>query len=140
MNKSRIIYWMPRVLGIAAILFISLFALDAFNSGESLSSQIADFGLHLIPSGILLVFLLVAWKWEKAGSLLFILTGLVLSPFVFRMNYFRLLQFQDPAMAILNSLLVISMITLPLVVIGLLFFLSSRMRNRAGGSGDFLFI
>lgn len=140
MIKTRIIYWLPRILGIVSILFISLFTLDAFHSGEDLSRQIADFGMHLIPSGILLVFLLVAWKWEKAGSLLFILTGLVLSPFVFRMNYFRLLQYQDPVMAILNSLLVIAMITLPLVVIGLLFYVSSRMRNKTLRHRDYLFI
>lgn len=140
MIKARIFYWLPRILGIASILFISLFALDVFNSGEVLSRQIADFALHLIPSGVLLVFLLVAWKWEKTGSLLFILTGLLLSPFVFKMNYFRLLQFQDPVLAILNSLLVISMITLPLVVIGFLFFLSSRMGSRKDIQKDILFI
>ena len=37
-NKwKRVLYWTPRVLGILFALFISIFALDVFGEGYSLS-------------------------------------------------------------------------------------------------------
>ncbi|MCU0368442.1 MAG: hypothetical protein MUF39_06395, partial [Cyclobacteriaceae bacterium] len=47
---ARVVYWASRVLGILAILFISLFALDAFGSGLSIWQQIGGFLIHMIPS------------------------------------------------------------------------------------------
>lgn len=65
MKKStKVLYWSPRVLAILAILFVSLFALDAFHPGKPLTQQLADFLIHLIPSFVLLTVLLLAWKRE----------------------------------------------------------------------------
>ena len=79
----KIFHWFPRILGIIAILFISMFALDAFAPGLTLGQQLLDFLIHLIPSFVLLGILLTAWKWEKPGGIIFILIGLILSPLVF---------------------------------------------------------
>ena len=63
---SKLLYWLPRLLSIAFILFVSLFALDALNEGSAVS-----FLTHLIPSGILILVLIVAWRYEWVGALCF---------------------------------------------------------------------
>jgi len=55
-------YWLPRILCILAILFISLFALDSFDPELSLYKQLSGFLMHMIPSFILVALLIVAWK------------------------------------------------------------------------------
>ncbi|KQC15025.1 MAG: hypothetical protein APR63_04480 [Desulfuromonas sp. SDB] len=73
--------WIPRILAILYICFISLFALDAFSGEESFLEQIAGFIIHLIPSLVLILVLLIAWKKERMGGLLFILLSLAFTLF-----------------------------------------------------------
>lgn len=117
-----ILYWSPRVLAILAILFVSLFALDAFHPGEPLAQQLAHFFIHLVPSFILLAVLWLAWKRELAGGIIFALIGLVTSPLVFMHNY-RMNN------SIWLSLLIILMITIPFLLIGGLF-IWNHLKNR----------
>lgn len=121
-RKAKILFWTPRVLCILAIMFISLFALDAFEHGRTLGQQLLAFLIHLIPSFILFAILLVAWKWEKIGGIIFALIGVILSPIVFIHNY-RMNG------SVWMSLGIIGMITLPFVVVGVLFVLSHRQKN-----------
>jgi hypothetical protein len=87
MNTSaKILYWTPRVICILAILFVSLFALDAFDPKLSVWQQLKDFLIHLIPSFILLAILIVAWKREIIGGIIFTLIGLGFSPLLFTQN------------------------------------------------------
>jgi hypothetical protein len=75
MKKSKSwLFWTPRILGIIAFLFIELFSLDVFGQGSVLS-QIIGFLIHSIPAFILLAILLVAWKWETIGGILYIIAG-----------------------------------------------------------------
>ena len=123
MKKStKVLYWSPRVLAILATLFVSLFALDAFQPGEPIAQQLAHFFVHLIPSFLLLAVLLLAWKRELAGGIIFALIGLVTSPLVFMHNY-RMNN------SIGMSLLIILMITIPFLVVGGLFILSHFRRR-----------
>ena len=108
---------MPRILCILAILFISLFALDVFSPELSLLQQIGAFIIHLIPSFILLALLILAWKREFIGGSIFIIIGLGLSPIVFSHNY-RMNH------SVLMSLGIILTITIPFVVVGILFIIS----------------
>jgi hypothetical protein len=107
-----------------AILFVSLFALDAFAPGLTIWQQLGNFFMHLIPSFILAGFLIVAWKWEFIGGIIFMAIGVGLSPFVFMLNYKRN-QFSIGA-----SLGVILMITFPFVVVGILFIVSHYRKKR----------
>ncbi len=116
-NKIRIYHWLPRVICILAILFISLFALDAFQPDLTIWQQIGDFLIHLIPSFILTALLLVAWKWEYVGGIIFTIIGLGLSPLVFNHNY-------NMNHSIWMSLGIILTITIPFVLVGVLFILS----------------
>ena len=74
MNKSlkQILFWTPRVAGILFILFISLFALDIFEMQLGFWGTILGLFMHLIPSVLLTVALILAWKWEWVGAALFI--------------------------------------------------------------------
>lgn len=73
---SRILYWIPRILAIFAILFMTLFSLDVFGGNESFGLKILGFLKHNIPVFILIAILIIAWKWEFAGGILFILTSI----------------------------------------------------------------
>jgi hypothetical protein len=123
MEKSiRILHWAPRILCIAAILFVSLFALDAFEPGLPLGDQIKGFLIHMIPSFILLAVLLLAWKRELAGGILFILIGLVTTPVIFTFNYRN-------NESIWISLIIVLTITIPFLIVGILFVLSHHKKN-----------
>lgn len=113
-TKGKILYWTPRLLGLLSIAFISLFALDALTKDKTLGQLLADFGMHLIPSAVLLVLLIVAWKREKLGGIIFSVLGLGLTPYVYTMNYRN-------NESVWTSLSVVALITIPLLVIGLLF-------------------
>lgn len=77
-QQDKVLYWTPRIICILAILFISLFALDSFEQGRTLWQNLLAFLIHLIPSFVLLVMLIIAWKWERAGGFIFLITGCVL--------------------------------------------------------------
>lgn len=81
-TTERIIYWTPRVLGILFALFLSMFALDVFGDGYGFGETILALFMHLIPTFIVVIGLVIAWRWEGVGSILFIaaaLSNLVMS-------------------------------------------------------------
>ncbi|MBC8754102.1 hypothetical protein H2O64_05430 [Kordia sp. YSTF-M3] len=124
MKKSiKVFHWLPRIICMLAILFISLFAADAFSPELTIWQQLGAFIIHLIPSFILIAFLIVAWKWEYIGGIIFIIIGLGLSPFVFAHNY----KMND---SIWISLGIILSITIPFVIVGVLFIVSHFLKKR----------
>ena len=122
-TSIRVFHWLPRIICILAILFISYFAADAFAPGLTIWHQLGSFFIHLIPSFILLAFLIIAWKWERIGGIIFMVIGLVLSPFVFMLNYNR-------NHSIGLSLSIILMITIPFVLVGILFMVSHSLKKK----------
>ena len=77
-NKSgRLLLWSPRILGILVCLFLSLFALDAFDGAKSPLQALSDFAVHIMPMLFLLAVVGVSWRWEWVGGLVF--TGLALA-------------------------------------------------------------
>ena len=122
-TKEMIIHWTPRILGIIAILFVSMFSLDAFEPGLPLSRQLLNFTIHLIPSYVLLALLVIGWKKPFVGGILFAIAGIVLSPFVYVLNYNR-------THSIWISLTIILMITVPFIVVGILFMISHSQNKK----------
>lgn len=118
-NSVNHFHWIPRILSIFGILFISIFALDAFAPGKSLLNQIRDFAIHLIPSLVLLFFLILSWKHELTGGILFLLAGLLFTPLIFSINYERTQSFWI-------SLGIVLFINIPFVITGILFIISYR--------------
>ncbi len=73
----RILLWTPRVLGIAFAVFLSLFALDAFQETQTFWQALPAFLIHLIPSAIIVAVLALAWRWEWIGAVLFFAAGMI---------------------------------------------------------------
>lgn len=69
--SKRALYWMPRGLSIVFIVFLSMFALDVFGEGRGFWATVLAFIVHLIPMFVLTAGLIVAWRWEWIGAVLF---------------------------------------------------------------------
>ncbi|MFA6410685.1 MAG: hypothetical protein WCW26_03885 [Candidatus Buchananbacteria bacterium] len=75
---KKFIYWLPRVLAVGFILFLSLFALDVFDIQAPWYLLLGGFLMHLIPSFVLIVVTIIAWKKPLWGGLIFIGATLVM--------------------------------------------------------------
>ncbi|MFZ4465318.1 MAG: DUF7670 domain-containing protein [Bacteroidales bacterium] len=122
-TSITVFHWLPRIICILAILFISVFAIDSFAPGLTIWQQIGAFLMHMIPSFILLALLVFAWKWELVGGIIFSIIGLALSPLVYIHNY-------DMNHSVGMSLGIIAMITFPFVVVGVLFIVSYSKKKK----------
>ncbi|TAM82163.1 MAG: hypothetical protein EPN47_09450 [Acidobacteria bacterium] len=89
-TSAQWLYRAPRALGIAYAVFISLFALDVFEAGLPLAEQLRALAIHLVPTGIILINLAIAWKWERLGSAGFFTLGLL---------YLSITRFRFPVLA-----------------------------------------
>ncbi len=124
----KIMHWAPRILCILAILFISLFAMDSFDSRKTLGEQLQAFAIHLIPVYILIFFLVVAWKWELIGGMLFIILALGFTPLIYTHNY-------NMNQSVWISLSIILMINFPFLLTGGLFVLSHFLKKKNSEAG-----
>ena len=122
-NSIKTLHWLPRILCIIAILFISMFALDSFNPELTVWQQIKGFLLHLIPSFILILLLILAWRKELIGGIIFVIIGVIFTPLIFNHNY-------QMNQSIGMSLGIISLITIPFVIIGVLFIMSYYRKKK----------
>lgn len=73
--KKNILFWLPRILVICYILFISVFSLDAFYGENSFWYELGSFFMHLVPSIILAILLWISWKRDFAGGMIFLISG-----------------------------------------------------------------
>jgi len=71
-----LLFWAPRVMTIAFILFLGLFALDVFGEGYGFWDTLVALFMHLVPNFVLLAVLFVAWKREWVGALVFLALGI----------------------------------------------------------------
>lgn len=110
----KFVYWVARLLAIAGILFISMFALDVFGLDKPWTEIALALFMHLLPSFVLIAILVIAWRIEWLGGILFVLVGL--SPFV----------------VLANPKWVNMMLGGPFVLAGILFLASHRMRPKEG--------
>jgi len=122
-TSIKVLHWTPRIICILAILFISMFALDAFSPELTVWQQISNFFIHLIPSYILIAILTIAWKREFVGGIIFTILGLGLSPFIFLHNF-------NMNHSVGMSLGIILAITFPFILVGVLFILSYFMKMK----------
>lgn len=109
-NIKTLLYWVPRVLALIFICFLALFALDVFVPGKSIFDYFIGLSIHLIPNIILALILIVAWKHEYLGGILFVL--LALFTIVFLKTY------EVPV----NFLI----LSFPILLIGIFFLVQSR--------------
>jgi len=121
MAVNRLLYWAPRVLGILFVLFTSLFALDVFDMSLSPSEVIVALFMHLIPSMVLAILLMVAWRYELVGGIIFLLLGLAF-PIIILLS----MSDGEAAPGAINP------IAAPLCLIGVLFIANAIMKKYRG--------
>ena len=73
----RTLFWAPRVLSIAYIAFLSMFALDVFGEKQGFWGTLLALTMHLIPTFVLIAGLLLAWRWEWIGATLYAAAGML---------------------------------------------------------------
>jgi hypothetical protein len=76
-TSDKIITWAPRILAIIFILFLALFSLDVFAPGATAWQIAGGLLIHNIPSLVLLIVLIISWKRELIGGIVFTLAGLL---------------------------------------------------------------
>ena len=91
-----------------------LFAMDVFNEGRPLLEVLQALLIHLIPTGIILVSLIIAWKWELFGAVFYPALGVFYIIWVWG-------KFPIATYFIISG---------PVVIVGLLFFLSWNHARR----------
>jgi len=123
MKTIKIFQWIPRIISILAILFVSGFAFDSFDSSRTIWEQIGGFLIHLTPTYVLVYFLIFAWKRELIGGIIFMMIGIGLMPFIYMMNYHM-------NHSVWISLSVILLINFPFVVTGALFMISHYLKKK----------
>jgi len=69
--RKRMLFWSPRLLGMAFAAFLASFALDVFGEGYGVRDTILALGIHLVPAAIIVIALALAWKFEWIGAVLF---------------------------------------------------------------------
>jgi len=106
-------YWSPRILGILFAVFISLFALDVFGEGYGLWETILALLIHLVPTYLVVIALVLAWRWEWIGAVLFI--GLGIFYIIWTWGKFPWVTYVT--------------ISGPLFLVGFLFLVNWRFRN-----------
>jgi hypothetical protein len=61
-KKGKLLFWLPRIITIVFILFISIFALDIFDMNLGFWGIIFGLFMHLLPTIILTLILIIFWK------------------------------------------------------------------------------
>jgi hypothetical protein len=113
LKKSQIVYLAPRIASLLFVLFLSLFALDVFGEYSGWEIIVALL-IHLIPSIVLLLVIIIAWRHDLVGAIAF---------FAFAVFYVLAVGFDRHWSWYAG-------ISGPLTFVGLLFLLSWRKKKR----------
>jgi hypothetical protein len=118
---SSFIYWAPRVASILFIIFLSLFSLDVISPELSLSQIFLGLLIHNIPVFVLIIVLIISWKYEIVGGIAYIAAGLLYIGMTF-------IQAEIPWYIALSWSMTIA---LPAIIIGVLFMINwHKKRNK----------
>lgn len=71
LTKQGIAYWLPRLLSLLYVGFLALFATDVFSEYSGVA-VIVPLLIHLIPALVLLGVVMLAWKYELVGAIVFL--------------------------------------------------------------------
>jgi hypothetical protein len=110
-RQTSLLMWAPRLAGVLLALFLSIFAVDAFD-GRTLVQGVPEFLIHLIPAFMVLVIVAVAWRVPLAGAVAFLLLAILYAASVkWRLDW-------------------VAVISTPLLIVALLFLASWRARGK----------
>jgi hypothetical protein len=66
---------LPRILAIAMALFLAVFALDVWEEHSTMLARAEALFIHLLPSLLILLALLLSWKKPRLGAIIFTFLG-----------------------------------------------------------------
>ena len=118
-TAKKLLYWTPRILCIVFTILISFFALDVFGESKSVWETLLALFMHLIPTFILIAILVITWRREWVGGILFSVLG-----FTYIINMWG----QFPLMTYI-------VVAGPLIITGILFLLNWKYRAELRPSG-----
>ncbi len=121
-KTGRLLYWAPRLLGILFIGFLTVFSLDVFEPGMSGREIALGLLMHNIPSLIMIVLLIIAWRKEIVGAVTFIGAGLLYMGLVMT----NVVKGQLPWYIALSWSLTLAG---PAILVGILFLINWRNRK-----------
>lgn len=76
-KTEKALYWAPRILSILFICFLTLFSLDVFEEGKSIGEILIGLFMHNIPSIIMVILLVIAWRKEIVGAISYFGAGVL---------------------------------------------------------------
>ncbi len=123
---DSLIRWAPRILAILYILFLALFSLDVLDMGLGFWETAAGLLIHNIPSLVLLIVLIMSWRHEIVGGVVFTLTA---AAFI-AMQAVDLAKHPSRADTFAPFLTMLT-IAGPALLAGVLFFVAWRRKRRA---------
>jgi len=74
-SGNSILAWAPRVLAILYAIFLSMFAFDVFSFHAGFWRMAAGFAIHLVPTAVVVLALVIAWRREWFGAVAFCALG-----------------------------------------------------------------
>lgn len=114
--KERILYWIPRILSIGAVLFMMMFSLDCFDEYTKWQQVLVCLIMHNIPSFLILLCVIICWYMEFVGGIILIILSIAAS-FFFR-------AFAGNPWSLI--------VTMPFLLIGVLFIIHHRLYGKKG--------
>lgn len=75
-STKQALCWAPRILCILLTIFLSIFSLDVLSEGRGFKGTAVALLIHLVPVYIVALTLVIAWRREWAGAILFIFLAL----------------------------------------------------------------
>jgi len=72
---AKVIHWAPRIAAILIIFFVSLFSLDVFGMEGTPLQLLGGFLIHSIPSIVMILMLVFAWRRPAVGFIAFLIAG-----------------------------------------------------------------
>ena len=112
---NKFIYWIPRILAIIFIIFLVTMSLDVITEEATIWEIILGMLIHNIPTLILLSVLIISWKYEIVGGIVFNLAGLF---------YIVMLIFKFNGVTLVDILINGSIISGSAFLIGILFLIN----------------
>ena len=117
MIGKKIMYWLPRLLCIAAIIFVTVLGLAIVWNGDNAWDKAGV----LLPAILMGAVLVYAWKHERAGGIIFTVLGALFTVLVILKYYFcyaPLCQTLGIALAV----------PFPFLIVGILFLIQPKQK------------
>ena len=114
-KTNKVIYWLPRVLGILISAFIAMFSFDVFGEGYVWYEAIGAFLMHNVPVYFLVALLIWAWKRPYWAGVAYVVLGVAFT--IFFKSYEDIITFL--------------LIGFPPIVIGVLFWLEGKATRKS---------